>query len=69
MRRIILAGACALALSPVHANAGGVKEAVVTPAQVTQTAASAGSSAGGIIVPILLILILAATLSGGGSPT
>lgn len=59
MYRIVLAGALVLGLSAVGAEAGGVKEPVLSAAQVTQ----ATSGADGLIVPLILLLVLVATLS------
>ena len=63
MRRYLMAGAVGLALVASGANAGGVKETVVTPA-VVQTTTS--SSAGGIVVPLLLVFVILAIASGQG---
>jgi hypothetical protein len=62
MRRILLSGGAALALSAGLAQAGGMAEPVMEPEVVE---ADAGSSAAGIVVPILLLLLIAAAASGG----
>lgn len=63
MRRILLGGTAALALSIGTAQAGGMAEPIMEPAVVE---AATSSSSGGLIVPLLLILLIAAAASGGG---
>lgn len=66
MRRLLLSGTAALALSAGTAFAGGLAEPIMAPEVV---AAQTGSSAAGIVVPILLLLLIAAAASaksGGG---
>ena len=63
MRKLLLSGTAALALSAGIAEAGGLAEPVMDPAVVeAKTASSAG-----IVIPILLLILVAAALSGGGS--
>ncbi len=62
MRRILLGGTAAFALSIGAAQAGGMAEPVMEPAVVE---AATSSSSGGLIVPLLLLLIIAAAASGG----
>ena len=62
MRKFLLCGTAALALSAGFAQAGGLSEPVMDPAVVEARTASSG----GIIVPLLLLILVAAALSSGG---
>ncbi len=64
MRRLLLSGTAALALTTGAALAGGLAEPVMEP-EVVEAATS--SSSAGIIVPVILLLLIAAAASGGGS--
>jgi len=62
LRKLLLCGTAAIALSAGIANAGGLSEPVMDPTVVeAKTASSAG-----IVIPILLLVLVAAALSGGG---
>lgn len=65
MKKLALAAAFAVSLTPVHA--GGLNEAVMEPEVIEQ----ASSSSGGIILPLLLLLVvtIAVTSNGGGRLT
>lgn len=64
MRKLLLSGTAALALTAGSAAAGGLAEPVMEPEVV---AAATSSSSGGIVVPLLLLLLIAAAASGGGN--
>ncbi len=69
MRKVFLAGATALAISTVTAQAGGVKDAVIAPTTIQQTATISSSSDSGLIVPLLLLLVIIAVTSGSSGYT
>jgi hypothetical protein len=62
MRKFLLCGTAALALSAGTALAGGLAEPAMDPEVV---AATTSSSSAGIVVPLLLLLLIAAAASGG----
>ena len=66
MRRVLLGGCAAVALTGGLVQAGGMEEPVM-PVEVV--AAKTSSSAGGILIPLLLLILVAAAASsssGGG---
>lgn len=64
MRRFLLCGTAALALSSAPVTAGGLIEPAMEPEVVaTQTR----SSSAGILIPILILVLIAAAVASGGS--
>lgn len=66
MKRLLMGGTAALALSVGTAFAGGLAEPVLAPA-IVEAASTASSS--GILVPVVLILLIAAAVALGGGET
>lgn len=62
MRRLLLTGTAALALTAGTAGAGGLAEPAMEPEVVAERTSS---SSGGIIVPLLLLILVAVAISGG----